>query len=58
MLRRLRGWLRGLPGRRPVGPRGPTGPVGKRRLSAEFMVKRMTRPFGTFGFSVNAESAL
>ena len=37
--------------------RAPTGAVGKILLSAEFIVKRMTRPFGTSGFTVNAGSA-
>ena len=40
------------PGRRRARP----ARSGKMRLSAEFIVKRMTRPFGTFGFSVNAGS--
>ena len=34
-----------------------SGAVGKLLLSAEFMVKRMTRPFGTSAFAVKAGAA-
>src|SRR5204863_4125983 len=51
------GGTAGCPARPAPPARGAgTGAVGKILLSAEFIVNRITRPFGTLGFSVNAGS--